>query len=589
MRMLRDPLALAAAVLVLAAYVAVLSVMPKHVFWSPDEGAKFVQMETVHWDGGLAYSLPYPGRATDPEYKLYPSWCRNEDLFPHPVDGEIRFHWPLWFTLASGMMLSAFGLPGLYVIPVLSGWVTAVLAGRLAQLFDPRLAPFAIVLAGFGTPLFFYSLCFWEHTLVACLGVLAVLVLASTRPDRPSPWWRAVPLLLAAIALRAEMMAFALAAALAWWVARRVAPAAGAGQGASTRRRIARGAAVAVVVLGAALLLPERHLYYLQMLPSLVGVNLRKLPHLPASLVAVLINAPGSQGPILNRAWEWLALAAFAAAGVAPFISRPALATALMVGGLLGALQFSAALAFSPRSYASLHGLLPIAPYMAIAGIALAYAWRARRAPLLTVALAGAFYLVLGFAIIFAVLILPDGTYQTGLEWGTRNMLALYPIGAALSVGALGVFGQTERRTVVRIAVTVLVAALMVVAVRFQVRGVQALYESRSLVATWQEALPTDEAVVTDVWWLTAAMAPFLTEHEMYCVRDVETLAQWLPSAAASGRRAFTLMSRQPFDPTRLAVPGVEVTAADRRVVSGLHFDRFLVTANAPAAAGAHE
>src|SRR5262245_16352789 len=105
----------AATAIVAASYVALLVAMPKGGFYSPDEGAKYLQLRTLGWHGGLTYSIPYAGIETDPQYAFYPSRCRHEDLYPVPLaDGGVKLHWPIWFSLVTQPALALFGLAGLY-------------------------------------------------------------------------------------------------------------------------------------------------------------------------------------------------------------------------------------------------------------------------------------------------------------------------------------------------------------------------------------------------------------------------------------------------------------------------------------------
>src|SRR5512147_331345 len=115
--------AFAAAAFVLVVYGALLAVMPPGAFWSPDEGAKFIQLHSIHWERGLRYTIPYAGAAIDPRFEFYPTRCRYEDLYPVRLpDGGVKFHWPIWFSLVTRPLVDAFGHTGLYAIPLLSGW-----------------------------------------------------------------------------------------------------------------------------------------------------------------------------------------------------------------------------------------------------------------------------------------------------------------------------------------------------------------------------------------------------------------------------------------------------------------------------------
>src|SRR5262245_10872557 len=221
--MLRHAWAVAAAILVLAVYAAVLSIMPKEAFWSPDEGAKFIQAHSIAWRNGFQYAIPYGAARLDPEYAFYPTRCRFEDIYPvqHP-DGTVGFHWPIWFPLVTSLFARAFGPVGLYVIPLVSGWLVAVLAGYFIAAWSPALAPVAILAVGLATPIAFFSLTFWEHTLATLLALIALAVVVAA-PPRRRQWtvWVILPILLVAAVLRVELSLFGVAVLCAWCAAGR--------------------------------------------------------------------------------------------------------------------------------------------------------------------------------------------------------------------------------------------------------------------------------------------------------------------------------------------------------------------------------
>jgi hypothetical protein len=129
-----------------------------------------------------------------------------------------------------------------------------------------------------------------------------------------------------------------------------------------------------------------------------------------------------------------------------------------------------------------------------------------------------------------------------------------------------------ERTLAAALVVTVLLG------MNFQVRGVQVLIQSHRLVAEWQAALPTDEPVVTDVWWLPAAMAPFFMQNPMLCATESGILESWLRAAAEQEVDTFTFAS---LDPIR--APQILAVAPDgiERRVSGLYLRRFRITDSA--------
>ena len=582
--MLRQPWAVAAAVFVLGVYAAVLWVMPKGAFWSPDEGAKFIQMNSVAWRDGFQYALPYGARPLDPELAFYPSHCRFEDLYPAPLaDGTVKFHWPIWFPLASRFLVATLGLTGLYVVPLLSGWMVALLAGALMSVWDVRLAPLAILAVGLATPIAFFSLTFWEHTLATALGVAALAIVVARDRVRPRLLWLVFPLLVAAAALRVEMALFGLAVGCAWLTTSRSRPGADRSlRGRLTWRRLA------VLGIGAALMavfaadLPERHRWMLSILPSHLSASIAKLPYTAETLTEVLVDNRGNQAPIIPQVWRYLVLAACAAVAGAALVRNWRVEAIFLLAGLAIALEFSAYLVVQPQAYVSLHGFLPIAPFIIFAAYAVRpvcqEGGREQRALLIaTIA-----YALFGYAAIVVFFVDADGLAATGLEWGNRYLLSLYPLGTVLALAGLAAYSRSTRPPLLKTAVTLFAATLLICGVLLQVRGVWTLVETRRLVTTWQSALRDGPPVMTDVWWLPAAMAPLFVSHPVQCVRQDAELETWYPVAWQHGAATFTFASFHSIDVGRLPHDGFEVHADPPQVISGLQLTRVHI---APAAA----
>jgi hypothetical protein len=584
---LRQPWAVAAAVLVLAVYAAVLAAMPKDAFWSPDEGAKFIQLHSVEWRDGFQYAIPYGGARIDPDFAFYPTHCRFEDLYPVPLpDGGVKFHWPIWFPFGTGLLVDAFGLSGLYLLPLLSGWLVAVLAGYLIRAWDARLTPLAILSVGLATPIAFFSVTFWEHTLATLFGVAALCVVAASRPLHMRTLWVIAPLLLAAAALRIEMLLFAAALVCGWLAAGRWSRAGAAGAAvdpASMRRAfivLGVAAAAALVLLFSAV--PERHRWIITEVPSFVLDSFAKLRYLIETLTVVLVDAPGNKAPVIPDPWRYAVLLACVAALVAPLLRSPRAAAVTLLAGVAVVLEFSAYLVVLPEAYVSLHGFLPVAPFIVLAAGAFPSVWRERRHAQLAIAVTAAIYAGLVCAAIFVFLVKPGGQTPVGLEWGNRYLFTLYPIGAVLALAGVRELHRTGSSAPLRVAVTGAAAALLLCGALLEARGVWTLVQSRRLVATWQAALRDEPPVLTDVWWLPANMAPLFISHEMHCVRQGE-LRQWLPLAVRQGVHEFTFANFRGLDSDAIAQAGLAVSVEGTREVSGLRLTRVRI---GPAAGG---
>jgi hypothetical protein len=99
------------------------------------------------------------------------------------------------------------------------------------------------------------------------------------------------------------------------------------------------------------------------------------------------------------------------------------------------------------------------------------------------------------------------------------------------------------------------------------------LVEGRRLVATWQAALRGGPPVVTDVWWLPAAMAPLFISHELQCVRQADDLGEWVDVAAQHGVDTVVFASFRPLG-RDIRAPGYDVSSEGEQIVSGLHLTR---------------
>ena len=569
-----------AGMLLLLVYVLALSSVPKQVFWHPDEGAKFVGMRTLRWDRGLAYSVPYPGRAMDPTFEFYPGHCRGGDIYPSPqLDGTVDFRWPIWFPLASRPFFDAFGLTGVYVLPLLGGWLSAVVAGRWMMLAGSRLAPLAILLIGCGTPVFFYSLCFFEHTLATFAAVVALSMLITPSVCGWRTALQMMPLLVAAVVLRIEMLPFAAAVAFSWAVSRtierfRLGDASERAARVSWSSAVIVGAVVVVVLVLLGSLLGPRQLDALHALPDVVGRNLAKWPYLISATVRLLIG-PLDLGPFSGWAWQLLLVLATAAAAVAPFV-RSRRAEAVLILGALAVLTVpSLMIAFVSRPFLGRQGVLGVAPYMIVGTYVLVHAWRRRDSRLLRLACAATAYAAFGYLALFSVRVNEGGDELIGLDGCARYMLMLYPMGVVLSLVAIQTIRESPRSELVKSAVTIFVAAMCITSCVYELRALREMRSNKQVLVAWEAALGSGDRIVTDIWWLPAVLAPLSTTHEVYCVDEMTAFPEWLARARAHGARSFVFCTTHggDWDAFRTGDPGLIRDAGHD--VDGLHIYPF--------------
>ncbi len=578
----RNPWNLAAAAALLIFYLWLLAALPLDVFWHPDAGAKLMAVESIHWSGGLRYDLPDPGHAIDRAGWFSLGHCKP--IYPRRTGrGKIEFRWPIWFALLSTVPYRAFGIVGLYIVPLLSGWLVAVIAGLLADRQSPALAAPAILMVGVASPVAFYSLCFSEHTLATLLATAATAVVCLWRPGKLTSLLAALPLLLLATALRPEIAAFDVALVGGWGLA---ALRARTSQGAPHQRPARRTILYWAAILGGSAILawilfvsmPARYTdEYMPVLRNLGVASRAKLLHLPALLIGVFVQA--HSGPPVPSAGEWAMLAALLGAAVIPFIPVARLEMALGLAALLVVFQYGAITAISTPPYIGGQGIAVIAPYIAIAGYALAGAWRRREVPAVALAASAALYLLTGFALFFVFRSSVIGEFVVGLDGGARYVLTLFPLAAVAALLAIHSYRLSERPPLARSAFTVLVASMILVAAQYQLRGLRGLDDNRALISRWESAIAASGTpVVTDVWWLAAAVAPLAMREPFFCVNDRTRVSRWLELARKAGVREFTFASREPLLSTAALGPhAAELDAEETRFVEGMYLVRLRI------------
>jgi len=165
----------------LIATLAVIYATPSDSFWIVDCGAKALLAERFVETGFGSLELDYPAVAFDPEGDAFPIGP------PFAVEREGRFfsQYPPAYPALAAPFLAWLGAPGLRLPAALGAaacaflfalWTAPVVGTRWAAA-----AGLALVLA---TPLFFYGVTVWEHSITVALPLAAVVVLSQRSAAR---------------------------------------------------------------------------------------------------------------------------------------------------------------------------------------------------------------------------------------------------------------------------------------------------------------------------------------------------------------------------------------------------------------------
>ncbi|MCB0163632.1 MAG: hypothetical protein KDI79_05355 [Anaerolineae bacterium] len=534
-------------------YTIVFITLPKSVFWSPDEGAKFIQLHVSCGAENQLQPTPYHGRQLDPTYAFFPK-APYAPYYPQPLDnGQIYCHWPIWFPLISTLPFKLLGITGLYLIPLVSGLLTVLLAGILAHQLMPGTEELAILIVGLATSIFFYSLLFWEYTLVVLLGLVALW--QATKLNQRQHWWRRFLLvsltLVMAVAIRIEMMVYALVLFLAgsYLLMRPATP--------QFRRNLGLMITIAITIVAIVAWLYMSKLTILLepngLMPARYGqmagdvwTSMRDYQFWldsPVYLKALWMNSADEWGPTIPETLTWIGLLVLLSGSVPIFFSYKmgnglVIGAATIVGGIsLYVIRFAPPFRF-------VHSIFLPAPFLFLLFLAIPYARASRRFEVTFVVSTTVLYLMAGS--MAAVLRAGAGSTIGGAEWGARYTLIIYPLGGICAVIGLYDFYQNIRSHWHKRLVAGIATVLIFIGVIYQVGGVKELQTSKQTLSVYADTIAAiDTPVVTDIWWLPSSLATRFMAQEMYMLSHKKDLYTWL-DLAATQKDTFTLVT---FDP----------------------------------------
>ena len=203
----RVTLACVAAVTVI--WLGCLLAMDRHGVWTVDDALKTIQAEGVLHSNFRDFALPNGNHVLDPGMRLPPV----PPPFARLYGGRLYPVFSPAFAAAGALGARCAGSAGLLFLPLAGG--VLILLGLVRLVREAGLgestARNAALGVGLTTPIWFYSLVYWEHSIAAALCVWAtVLCLRFLRTGRLRPLGTGTFLAGAAIWFRDDLYVFAL-------------------------------------------------------------------------------------------------------------------------------------------------------------------------------------------------------------------------------------------------------------------------------------------------------------------------------------------------------------------------------------------
>jgi hypothetical protein len=491
---MRRPLLALACVATIYVVLAFL-VLPRDAFFSSDEGLKLIQVQNFARQGIAGFSLDYPGRGLDPDLSYVP--INNPPTLIR--EGQVYAVYPIVFPLLATPLYRILGYAGLYVIPLVSGLLTLVITCWLARLTGGSGTSSTIIL-GLGSPLVFYSLVFWDHTLGTMLSTLAIGLVVKNLEHARKPWLVVGGILLGlAIWVRSEMYVMALAMPVVLFLL--------------PGRRFVRTLSLC---LGMLVALVPLWVFQFLVYGSFIGPHVghfvwlgEELP-ITADRVAILYHTllEGNSNPVLS----FLYIMAFAASAMLFRSSRLRRRNLLIIVnfGILALVTVPNILEASAGR--PLGGLITTAPFLVFAFTTLLDSSVGRGNRILLA-------IGLGYTALVCVLTPVD----PGLQWGPRFLLPIFPplvVVASNNFRALQAAGDLRSERLLRACFVSMVALSLVV----QVAGLRTLHmikiRDRNLI---QQVGQLDAVhILSDEYGFAQYVAPLFYEKQFFYVRDQE-------------------------------------------------------------------
>jgi hypothetical protein len=492
-------------------------VLPQDAFFSSDEGLKLIQVQNFMRKGWTDFTLDYPGRWLDPELHFVP--INNPPALIR--DGNVYSVYPVFFPLLATPLFSLLGYAGLYVIPVLSGLVTLLLTWQLARLMDMRGVP-AIVVLGLCTPLLFYSLLFWDHTLGTLLTTAALLLVVKTTSQ---PKW---PLLLAAGAMlglsvwaRTELYVMAAIVPIAYFLL-------------CGRRPLS----TLILGLGTLMTLLPLWLFQLIVYGNPIGPHVAHFASLGYELPVTTNRLAILYYTLLESNSEPLLTFLFAMAFVASttVLWRPKLReNRFLVAASFGALVLcSIPNLLQAWSGRPLGGLIATTPFLAFSFHSISNR-----------DVEDAHRVLLGVCLGYVAVVCIATPVDPGLQWGPRFLLPIFPLATVLALRNYLSLAAAARRASSATVLTVCLAATLGISLLFQGCGIRVMQivKSRDRQLIENISLLDSTRIISDEYGLAQYAAPLFYENQFFYVRSQEEYQRLTEVFAHNGIRRYAFVT----------------------------------------------
>ncbi len=507
-----------------ALYLLLWLMLPKPAFWGLDNGIKYQGMRSFSETGKIVLPNPAVGLGIDSQYRAIPP--------PFGIisaNGQIPVFSPL-FQILGGIFLRLFGRSGPFLLPLIGGWGVLLASWSLwVRQRERHDGTIFLLLVGLGSPLMFYSLALWEHTLAAAAITYAIALLCSDRggvfrAESYSGSFEAGLLVGAACGLRSESVVWALIIIVFWK---------GTGRSISARMRFIFGvvaSAIAIALIN----------YWQTSVPYPLHILANFLARSPDSMIDLAISRAQNIYLMLFQGFpsNALSIAGLIPLGIVALWPGWRDETGwwpYIAGGLILASAFyiySIIAAPNQIAYTSESGgLFWVTPVAALAFFPL----RSERRR---------FWNFMWSSVLWTILLLAAfSPTLKGIHWGPRFLIVVTPI--ILIAATVRIQRWWSRHAQTRIIIAVLVATCLVNQIISFGLEFKATAYNRDL-NHWAQ-MAGDDVVLTKNWWIPGDCSLVSYKQPWFVVRNGESFAKVVKVLKEKGLRRFHYIETAPY------------------------------------------
>jgi hypothetical protein len=500
-------------------FYLIVDKLPPSTFYSGDCGTKLLQAQSLVMQHWRSASVVYPGREIDRQLQFVDTGMLQVRK------GRVWGVHSLVFAVPASVTYAWFGYKGLYVVPAVCLLAALFILWLLAKsMWSGWRALFALTLAAFGSPLLFYGLEYWEHTLAVVLVMAAVLLLSDVEGvTRRS--WRLVgagALLVGAATVRPEAAVFWIAAASGLLAVVR--------PGRTLLRSLGLLTVGSAVVAAPAAIINQE--LFGDPLGTVLGLHVHRGHPDPRLMIIGKLLMPLTVSAFLELGCAVLGallLWWLAAREVKQQRSRLTVALGLLavtVTAAIAAVEIHRLLGLwrQPAEVTSLAESLPVVWALPMAAVAWRFDAEAtdrRRARFLAVT-----------AAVYVVGVLATSPTWAGAQWGPRLLLLAIPL-LALFLGRLG----NARLPSGRVAL-VAVCTLSLVSAGVQASGLRWLAEVKGLyvntVRFFERETARGDVLASDQFWFHEVLASLYYQRRFFYVSSPDRMTDFVDRLRAS-------------------------------------------------------